>query len=116
MNNAHLSPQKIRVNRDQGVMRVEWRSGAVSELSLEWLRANCPCASCRAARGEGGVSQDPLALHTGPPISTTVAGVELVGGYAIRILWDDGHDTGIYAFSWLYELHDASDGEAEGDA
>lgn len=106
----HLSPRRIRVLRAQNLMCIEWQDDSVSELSLTWLRSNCPCASCRAARGESGAELDPLALSSGPMPSDRVAAVELVGGYAVRITWDDGHDTGIYAFSWLWDHRTSEDG------
>ena len=44
---------------------------------------------------------DPLRLMTGPPPSAVVEGAELVGNYAIRFTWADGHGSGIYGFSSL---------------
>ncbi len=49
------------------------------------------------------MNTDPLRLVTDPVPSTEIAGAEFVGNYAIRFTWQDGHDTGIYAFSALRE-------------
>lgn len=110
MDMVHYSPKRIRVDREQGIMRVVWQNDGDSAWSLAWLRANCPCATCRAQRGQAGTAADPLSLHTGPMPSAEVADLELVGGYALRITWQDGHNTGIYAFSWLHaqqqDIHD----------
>ncbi len=112
----HHSPRRIRVIRDEGHIQIEWQNGQVSRLPLDWLRAHCPCATCRAERGESGVTVDPLALTSGPLPSCEVADVELVGGYAIRFTWQDGHDTGIYAFSWLYEAQPETGEEPRADS
>ncbi len=113
-NPQHHSPRKIRIIRAQGKVQIDWQNGQVSSLPLDWLRAHCPCATCRSERGESGVARDPLALTSGPLPSCEVADVELVGGYAIRITWQDGHDTGIYAFSWLYEARPETGPQADG--
>ena len=44
---------------------------------------------------------DLLKLSSGPPPSMTIGNAALVGNYAIRLVWTDGHDTGIYAFTML---------------
>ncbi|MCB0061499.1 MAG: DUF971 domain-containing protein, partial [Caldilineaceae bacterium] len=68
---------------------------------LRWLRANCPCATCREERRSAALETDLLKLSTGPLPSTQIASAELVGNYAIRLRWTDGHDAGIYAFTVL---------------
>jgi hypothetical protein len=47
---------------------------------------------------------DILKLSSGPLPSSQIAGAELVGNYAIRLRWTDGHDTGIYAFALLRDV------------
>jgi DUF971 family protein len=82
-------------------MNVVWNDGHHSAYALRWLRANCPCATCREERREAAMNTDPLRLITNPVPSTEIAGAEFVGNYAIRFTWQDGHGTGIYAFSAL---------------
>jgi DUF971 family protein len=81
-------------------LRIQWADGHSSEFSLAWLRANCPCATCREERRERAESGG-LVLQSGPPPSSQVVGAELVGSYAMRIDWSDGHSTGIYPFAAL---------------
>jgi DUF971 family protein len=94
-------PQSIAVERTAGLLRVGWLDGHVSEYPLRWLRAHCPCATCREERRVAALNTDPLRLHTGPPPSTEVANAMLVGNYALRLTWGDGHDAGIYPFASL---------------
>ena len=55
-------PQTITVDRAAGVMRVTWHDGHQSDFSLRWLRANCPCATCREERRAAAMNTDPLRL------------------------------------------------------
>lgn len=95
-------PREITADRAAGLLRMVWHDGLVGEYPLVWLRANCPCATCREERKDAAA--DPLRLNVGPPPSADVANLHLVGNYAIRLTWSDGHDTGIYAFSLLREV------------
>lgn len=94
-------PQELTVDRIAGALVIQWQDGHRSRYALRWLRANCPCASCREARREAVMDVSSLKLSAGPPPSTEIVGAELVGSYAVRFGWADGHDTGIYAFSAL---------------
>ncbi len=98
---AETRPKDITVDRSASLMRVLWQDDHPSEFSLKWLRANCPCATCREERRELVMNTDPLRLTTAPPPSAEIAGAEFVGNYAIRFTWQDGHGAGIYAFNLL---------------
>lgn len=99
-------PSDITVDRNAGELRITWGDDHVSRYPLQWLRANCPCATCREERREAAMEQatsavDELRLMSGPLPSTQIANAVLVGNYAIRLEWTDGHATGIYAFADL---------------
>lgn len=94
-------PANITVDRNSGYLRITWLDGHVSDYSLQWVRSHCPCATCREERRVAALDTDPLRLHSGPPPSTQVAGAELVGNYALRLRWSDGHDSGIFSFEAL---------------
>lgn len=96
-------PRDIAVDRATGRLTITWSDQHISEFALRWLRANCPCATCREERRVAALQTDLLTLSSGPIPSTQIAGAELVGNYAIRLKWTDNHDTGIYAFSLLRE-------------
>ena len=92
-------PQKLAVDREASLLRIHWVDGHASDFRLAWLRAVCPCATCAEAKRTADA--DPLQLVVGPGPSAAVTGAELVGNYALRIIWADGHDGGIYGFSGL---------------
>lgn len=94
-------PRDIAVDRAAGRLTITWADQHVSEFALRWLRANCPCATCREERRVAALQTDLLTLSSGPLPSTQIAGAELVGNYALRLKWTDGHETGIYAFALL---------------
>jgi len=94
-------PRDIAIDRTANRLTIVWADNHSSDYALRWLRANCPCATCREARRVAELETDVFKLASGPLPSTQIAGAELVGNYAIRLRWADGHDTGIYAFSLL---------------
>ena len=99
-------PRDIAVDRSVGELRITWGDDRVSRYPLRWLRANCPCATCReerrrTTRDDAAFGADELRLTSGPLPSTQIANAELVGNYAMRLEWTDGHATGIYAFADL---------------
>lgn len=86
----------------QKELRIRWTDGHESVYPLEALRRACPCATCRAEREAR--QRNPLHVLAGSAdrrAMTTVDQAELVGRYALRIRWNDGHDTGIYDFQTL---------------
>lgn len=92
-------PQKLTVDRAAGLLGIRWADDHESSYRLVWLRLVCPCATC--AEEKRSTATDPLRLVAGPKPSANVTGAELVGNYAVRIAWADGHDGGIYAFAGL---------------
>ncbi len=94
-------PRDLTVDRAAGVLRVEWQDGHHSSYPLRWLRANCPCATCREERRAAALETDELRLASGPLPSAEIVDAALVGNYAVRFTWADGHGSGIYVFSAL---------------
>ena len=92
-------PKDIAIDRPASTLRITWLDDHVSEFSLRWVRANCPCATCREERRAAALNTDMLKLSSGPLPSTQVANAQLVGNYALRLEWTDGHATGIYPFT-----------------
>ena len=92
------------LNPERTSLILDWSDGVRAEYPLRFLRAQCPCASCRDVREQR--SNDPfrvLPSHLLEPNSELV-GVEPVGRYGMRLRWGDGHDTGIYTYDYLREL------------
>lgn len=99
--NLLTRPKAIAIERNKGELVIEWSDQHTSAFPLRWLRANCPCATCREERRSAALESDILKLSSGPLPSMQIADATLVGNYAIRLVWTDGHDAGIYAFSLL---------------
>lgn len=100
-------PVELEIDRERGQLQVRWRDGGHTVLTLAALRRACPCATCRAMRAE---QADNRLVVISPPADeqaqVSVAEAELVGRYALRITWGDGHDAGIYDFVLLRSLGD----------
>lgn len=96
-------PKDITIERATSTMHIVWSDDVASEYPLRWLRANCPCATCKEVRSEAALATETLSLNMNMPVepSTEVARAELVGNYAIRLEWTDGHGSGIFAYSSL---------------
>ncbi|MBS1829208.1 MAG: DUF971 domain-containing protein [Acidobacteria bacterium] len=94
-------PEHIAISKSKGI-RIDWKDGHHSEYNCAYLRDECPCASCTGAHGtkpeKTSYSQPPKDLFPMYKPTIRMSEVEPVGNYAIRILWNDGHNTGIYSF------------------
>ncbi|RME56452.1 MAG: DUF971 domain-containing protein [Caldilineae bacterium] len=92
-------PQALTVDREACTLTIVWADGHESVYPLAWLRQTCPCASCQEERS--AAESDPLRLQMGTAPSAEVVDAELVGNYAVRFVWGDGHNSGIYGFADL---------------
>lgn len=84
-------------------LTVYWSDGHVSSYNTGYLRDHCPCAWCKVERKKDPSQRDLLQQR---PTEAALASpqVQVVGRYAARILWGDGHSTGIYSFDYLREI------------
>ena len=98
---TNYRPQDIAIDRAAATVTIKWADRHVSVYRLDWLRANCPCATCREERWEAGQESDEWSLSAAQPPTAELAGADLVGGYAIQFEWADGHSSGIYSFAAL---------------
>ena len=92
-----LAPVSIQLRKKSGVLVLSYGDGAVYELNAEFLRVHSPSAEVRGHGKSGAV------LQTGKR-NVGLTGVEPIGNYAIRLSFDDGHDSGIYSWNYLHEL------------
>ncbi len=114
MVNLQIKPKDIAVDRAAGTLKITWVDHHTSEFNLRWVRANCPCATCREERRAAELNTDMLKLSSGPLPSLQISSAELVGNYALRLTWTDGHTAGIYAFSTLRASCPCADCHPEG--
>lgn len=94
------APSQIRLRRKSRILAVRF-GGRLFELPFEYLRVFSPSAE---VRGHGGTDNGlPKILVIGKE-NVDVTRIEPVGNYAIRLVFDDGHDSGIYSWPVLREL------------
>ena len=98
-----LEPTNIQQIGDE--LAIAWNDGTELFLKLETLRRACPCAACG---GEPDVLNVPRPHVSYTDKSFQLIGFDLVGGYALQPRWADGHSTGIYSFTYLRRLGQAS--------
>ena len=94
---SKTKPTEIRLKRDARTLEVDFDDGAFYSLPAEYLRVESPSAE---VQGHGPGQKT---LVTGRRHVNIVA-VEPVGHYAVRLVFDDLHDTGIYSWQVLAEL------------
>jgi DUF971 family protein len=87
----------IKLRRQSRLLEVTFDDGTNHELPCEYLRVYSPSAEVRGH----GPGQETLQLGKH---QVQVVKVEPVGNYAVRLVFDDGHDTGLYTWGYLYEL------------
>jgi DUF971 family protein len=90
-------PTEIKLRTASRLLEVRFDDGSHFELPFEYLRVFSPSAEVKGHGGGEGV------LQTGKQ-NVGITGVEPVGNYALRLLFDDGHNTGLYTWSFLHEL------------
>ena len=105
-----MRPKHIDVKKDRGVT-IEWEDGSTSYFSVAYLRKWSPSAEARELREQ--LEKNPLAIlpdsaqSDGRPL--TIEHAEFVGHYAIQFRFSDGHETGIYSWTYLREIDPAAE-------
>lgn len=102
MNDA---PAHLDLVKDRG-LTIKWSDGSESFYPIKYLRRMSPSAEARQLRKQ--ISENPLTVlpassNNDKPL--TALGAEMVGNYAIKIEFSDGHNTGIYTWEYLREIH-----------
>ena len=91
-----LWPTDLRLTENGRKLRVDFDDGSHVELTAELLRIESPSAEVQ------GHGPDQKKLVTGKG-AVSITSMEAVGRYAVRLNFDDGHDTGIYSWQLLYD-------------
>ena len=92
-------PIPTHIHRTDDDIAVTWDEQHVSTYTARDLRLRCQCAACRDE-----LTGQPLLDPNTIPADIRAVSVALVGTYAIRIDWSDGHDTGIYSYDYLLSI------------
>jgi len=90
-------PSELRLSPARDALTVRFDTGESFTLAAEYLRVESPSAE---VRGHGGA---PRKIITGKE-DVKIDALEPVGNYAVRIGFDDGHDSGLYSWDYLHKL------------
>lgn len=90
-------PTEIRLSPDKRTLTVSFEDGARYELAAEYLRVTSPSAE---VQGHNKSQKQTVPGKT----DVAIASINPVGNYAIRLNFDDGHDTGLFTWTYLAEL------------
>jgi DUF971 family protein len=90
-------PTELRLSKDKRSLRIAFDDGTAFDLPAEYLRVASPSAEVQG--------HSPSERKTVPgKRNVEIIAVEPVGNYAVKLRFDDMHDTGIYGWDYLYEL------------
>jgi DUF971 family protein len=84
----------IAIHANGGVLEIEWSDGRQQKLTHAQLRARCQCADCKVVPPANAMDSDTLRLDEIRPVGT----------YGIQLIFNDGHNRGIYPWQYLYSL------------
>jgi DUF971 family protein len=94
---AGARPKEIQLHQQSRILEITYEDGEHFELPCEYLRVYSPSAEVRGH----GPGQEVLQLGKE---DINITAIEPVGHYAVKLVFDDGHDSGIYAWEYLYDL------------
>ena len=100
MSNTQLNPPKpidIKLHQKSRLLEIVFDDNTECMLSCEFLRVYSPSAE---VRGHGAGQE---VLQTGKE-DVNIVGIEPVGNYAVKLIFSDGHDTGLYSWDYLHNL------------
>jgi DUF971 family protein len=94
---SEIRATEIKLRQRSRVLEVSFADGSRFELPFEYLRVHSPSAEVRGH----GTGEGVLVIGKANVGITTV---EPIGQYAVRLIFDDGHDTGLFTWKYLHEL------------
>lgn len=97
MTQIQAQPVAISLHKKSRILEIEFDDGAKFELSCEYLRVFSPSADVKEHGPGQGV------LQVGKE-NVNIESIEPAGNYAVKLIFDDGHSTGLYSWKYLYEL------------
>ena len=92
----NLAPTELRVSADRRTLHMAWGTTSAA-LAATTLRVESPSAEVKGHFGMGGTK--PVGKE-----NVTITGLEPVGSYAVKIVFSDGHRTGLYTWDYLKTL------------
>ena len=98
------TPQNIKAITETQTLELHWSPDDISKLPFRRVRINCPCAEC-----VDEVTHVRVLQPANVPMDISIKSAELMGNYALKIFWSDGHDTGLFTWDRLRALENAPD-------
>jgi DUF971 family protein len=95
-------PRAIERLPAERALKVTWADGLSAKLGLVALRAGCMCARC-----VDEITGERIVDIEGIDPAIAIEEMQLVGNYAVKLRWSDGHDTGLYTWEHLRRLCEA---------
>ena len=92
-----MTPTEIRLKKDSKLLLVSFDDGSEFQYSCEYLRVHSPSASVKGH----GAGQEKLQIGKE---QVAITAVDPIGHYAVRLVFDDGHDSGLFTWEYLHEL------------
>jgi DUF971 family protein len=97
VNETSAVPNDVKLHSRSRDLELNYAGGEVHRLSCEYLRVYSPSAE---VKGHGPGQE---VLQAGK-LNVAITEIRPVGNYALQLVFDDGHDTGIYSWDYLYHL------------
>lgn len=98
-------PKHLHVDRHKG-LTAEWADGKICFYPVAHLRKMSPSADMRELREQ--MQRNPLTVLPASNNSSseplTITNIEPVGNYAVKLIFSDGHTTGLYSWDYLYSI------------
>ena len=95
------TPTDIELDSGGRRLRFTWADGRRSDYDWQYLRWRCPCATCS---GEGEFAGELQARTQLTPDEIEMVDLDMIGRYAVKPTWRNGHDTGLFTFRHLRGL------------
>lgn len=90
-------PNTIKLHQRSRLLEINFESGETFQLPCEYLRVHSPSAEVRGH----GPGQEVLQVDKH---NVNITAIKPVGNYAVKLIFDDSHDSGLFAWDYLYEL------------
>ncbi len=99
----NIRPTGVKADRNKRTVTISWSDGSDFEYSFAGLRAVCPCVECKDGHDNMGGPMDLDALQNARDDALNLTQIVQAGSYALQFVWSDGHDSGIYTWSYLFQ-------------
>ncbi|MEK6553110.1 MAG: DUF971 domain-containing protein [Bacteroidota bacterium] len=98
-----MIPVQIKI-KEKNYLFIKWNDDTETSIKLANLRKNCTCAFCVSEKDNNGSKYIPIYSNE----QLFIKDIQMIGSYAIGIVWADKHNTGIYDFNYLKKISDLS--------